>query len=137
MACENEVWEGCYRAAFFYRNLGDEINADKWLRHGCIIGEESLSCVLLINKYNKSGDKNKVDFYFEQLEKSTPASATTFLQMAKTTWKIRKDIKKTVHWLSWGLISKGFTIDDLEKADLLKDLRETKEYLEMIKTYKK
>lgn len=136
LACKNEVVEGCLMAGLMYRKLGKEIESDKWLQWGCLDRQESLCCVVLIEKYYELQNKEKTDFYFKKLGFSFPHATSGFFYMAKTTWTIKKDVKRTTQWLEMGLNKGGVSIDMIEKEVQFKDLRETKEYVEMVEKFK-
>lgn len=136
LACENDVDNGCAIAGILFKKIGDESNSEKWLQWGCLKSKDSDACILLIEKYSKLKNDEKVEFYYNKLNQSWPSYNSGIVLYAETVWKIKKDVLKATHLLENALKRNVISIDEIEINEKLKDLLETKEYVEMIEKFK-
>jgi len=133
-ACDNGSKRGCLFVGKIYKEMGDEIKAEKQYDRNCFKMQETLSCINLIEKYLKTGDKDKVDYYYSKLDPFTVQETKKgMIAFAGIVWKVKKDIDRAVFALRNSIELNFLSIEEIESDKTLEEIRNTEEYKKLIR----
>ena len=129
LACDYGSKKGCLFMGTIYKEMGDEEKAEKQYDRNCIKMNETFSCINLIERYLRIGDKEKVDYYYNKLDPYTEQQTKKgIIAFAAIVWKVKKDIERAVFTLRNSIELKFLSIEEIESDETLQEIRNTEKY---------